>query len=239
MVPSCADTKETGGSMRVLIVEDEKKVASALRRGLEAEAFTVDVSLDGTEGLWMATEHKYDVIVLDIMLPGLNGYKICERLRADGDWTPILMLTAKDGEYDQAEALDTGADDYLTKPFSFVVLLARLRALLRRSGRSETVVYRAGDLQIDPVSRRCHRGDVQVALTTREFAVLEFLMRRAGEVVSKAEILDNVWDFAFEGDPNIVEVYIRHLRKKLDDPFGRQLIQTVRGAGYRLDPDGG
>ncbi len=225
--------------MRVLIVEDEKKVAAALRRGLEAEAFTVDVALDGTEGLWMATEHRYDVIVLDIMLPGLNGFKICENLRASGDWTPILMLTAKDGEYDQAEALDTGADDYLTKPFSFVVLLARLRALLRRSGRSETVVYRAGDLTIDPATRRCVRGDTEVELTTREFAVLEFLMRRAGDVVSKSEILDNVWDFAFEGDPNIVEVYIRHLRKKLDDPFDRQLIQMIRGSGYRLDPDGG
>ena len=225
--------------MRVLIVEDEKKIAAAVRRGLEAEAFTVDVALDGTEGLWMATEHRYDVIVLDIMLPGLNGYKVCGKLRAAGDWTPILMLTAKDGEYDQAEALDTGADDYLTKPFSFVVLLARLRALMRRSGRSETVVYQAGDLRIDPVTRRCVRDDTQVELTTREFAVLEFLMRRAGEVVSKSEILDNVWDFAFEGDPNIVEVYIRHLRKKLDDPFERQLIQTIRGSGYRLDPEGG
>jgi DNA-binding response OmpR family regulator len=149
------------------------------------------------------------------------------------------MLTAKDGEYDQAEALDTGADDYLTKPFSFVVLLARLRALLRRSGRSEPVVYTAGDLKVDPVTHRCARGDVDVVLTAREFAVLEFLMRRAGEVVAKSEILDNVWDFAFEGDPNIVEVYVRHLRRKLDDPFDRQLIQTIRGAGYRLDPAGG
>ena len=236
----CTVTKENGPLIvRVLIVEDEKKVASAVRRGLEAEGFAVDVALTGTDGLWMATENSYDVIVLDIMLPGMNGFKVCENLREAGDWTPILMLTAKDGEYDQAEALDTGADDYLTKPFSFVVLLARLRALLRRTGRSEPVVYTAGDLKVDPIKHRCSRGDVEVTLTAREFAVLEFLMRRAGEVIAKAEILDNVWDFAFEGDPNIVEVYIRHLRRKLDEPFDRQLIQTIRGAGYRLDPAGG
>jgi two-component system OmpR family response regulator len=225
--------------VRVLIVEDEKKVAGAVRRGLEAEGFAVDVALTGTDGLWMATEHPYDVIVLDIMLPGINGYRVCEQLRDAGNWTPILMLTAKDGEYDHAEALDTGADDFLTKPFSFVVLLARLRALLRRTGRARPVVYTAGDLTVDPVTHRCRRGDVEVPLTAREFAVLEFLLRRAGEVVSKGEILDNVWDFAFEGDPNIVEVYIRHLRRKLDEPFGRQLIGTIRGAGYRLDPAGG
>jgi two-component system OmpR family response regulator len=227
------------GLVRVLIVEDEKKVAGAVRRGLEAEGFAVDVALTGTDGLWMATEHPYDVIVLDIMLPGINGYRVCEQLRDGGNWTPILMLTAKDGEYDHAEALDTGADDYLTKPFSFVVLLARLRALLRRTGRARPVVYTAGDLAVDPVTHRCRRGDVEVPLTAREFAVLEFLLRRAGEVVSKGEILDNVWDFAFEGDPNIVEVYIRHLRRKLDEPFGKQLIETIRGAGYRLDPEGG
>jgi DNA-binding response OmpR family regulator len=169
----------------------------------------------------------------------MNGYEVCGKLREAGNWTPILMLTAKSGEYDQAEALDTGADDYLTKPFSFVVLLARLRALLRRSGRSEPVAYAAGDLTLDPITHRCARGEVQVALTGREFSVLEFLMRRAGEVVTKAEILDNVWDFAFEGDPNIVEVYIRHLRKKLDEPFDRHLIETIRGVGYRLDRKGG
>lgn len=225
--------------MRVLVVEDEKKVAAAVRRGLEAEGFAVDVALTGTDGLWMATENPYDAIVLDIMLPGMNGFQICERIRDAGIWTPILMLTAKDGEYDQAEALDTGADDYLTKPFSFVVLLARLRALMRRSGRSERVVHQAGDLSLDPATHRCTRGDVDVTLTAREFAVLEFLIRRRGEVVSKAEILDNVWDFAFDGDPNIVEVYVRHLRTKIDEPFGRQAIHTIRGAGYRLDPNGG
>jgi two-component system OmpR family response regulator len=225
--------------MRVLIVEDETKVAASVRRGLEAEGFAVDVALTGTDGHWMASENSYDVIVLDILLPGMNGYEVCRKLREAGNWTPILMLTAKSGEYDQAEALDTGADDYLTKPFSFVVLLARIRALLRRSGRSEPVVYVAGDVRLDPITHRCTRGDAEVALTAREFSVLEFLMRRTGEVVTKGEILDNVWDFAFEGDPNIVEVYVRHLRRKLDDPFGRHLIETIRGAGYRLDPTGG
>jgi len=225
--------------VRVLVVEDEKKVAAAVRRGLEAEGFAVDVALTGTDGLWMATESAYDVIVLDIMLPGMNGFDVCAQVRDAGIWTPILMLTAKDGEYDQAEALDTGADDYLTKPFSFVVLLARIRALLRRSGRSERVIHQAGDLSLDPATHRCTRDGVDVQLTAREFAVLEFLIRRRGEVVSKAEILDNVWDFAFDGDPNIVEVYIRHLRTKIDEPFGRQAIRTIRGAGYRLDSDGG
>jgi DNA-binding response OmpR family regulator len=225
--------------VRVLIVEDEVKVAAAVRRGLEAEAFAVDVALNGTDGLWMATENPYDVIVLDIMLPGMSGFAVCKNLREAGNWTPVLMLTAKDGEYDQAEALDTGADDYLTKPFSFVVLLARIRALLRRAGRSQPVVYAAGDLTVDPITHRCTRAGIEVVLTAREFAVLEYLVRRAGEVVTKTEILDNVWDFAFEGDPNIVEVYICHLRRKLDEPFGRRLIHTIRGAGYRLDPSGG
>jgi two-component system OmpR family response regulator len=228
-----------GWTMRVLIVEDETKVAAAVRRGLEAEGFAVDVARTGIDGHWMATENAYDVIVLDILLPGMSGFEVCRKLREGGDWTPILMLTAKSGEYDQAEALDTGADDYLTKPFSFVVLLARIRALLRRTGRSEPVVYVAGDVRLDPITHRCTRGETEVVLTAREFSVLEFLMRRAGEVVTKAEILDNVWDFAFEGDPNIVEVYVRHLRKKLDDPFGRHLIETIRGAGYRLDRNGG
>jgi len=225
--------------MRVLLVEDEAALAAMVRDALIGEGFAVDVAANGPDGLWAATEHPYDVIVLDIMLPGLNGYRVCEQLRDRGNWTPILMLTAKDGEYDHAEALDTGADDFLTKPFSFVVLLARLRALLRRTGRARPVTYTVGDLTVDPVTHRCRRGDTDVPLTAREFAVLEFLVRRAGEVVSKGEILDNVWDFAFEGDPNIVEVYIRHLRRKLDEPFGKQLIETIRGAGYRLDPEGG
>ena len=225
--------------MRVLVVEDEQGVAAAVQRGLEAEGFAVDVASTGTDGLWMATEHGYDAIVLDIMLGGLNGYKVCETLRNAGNWTPILMLTAKDGEYDQAEALDTGADDYLTKPFSFVVLLARLRALLRRTGRTAPVTYEAGDLRVDPVAHRVSRGGMDLGLTATEFAILELLMRRAGEAIPKLEILDNVWDFAFEGDPNIVEVYIRRLRKKIDEPFDRHAIETVRRGGYRLDPAGG
>lgn len=225
--------------MRILIVEDEKQIALAVKRGLEAEGFAVDVALNGTDGLWMATENPYDAIVLDILLPGLNGYQVCRRLREAGKWTPILMLTAKGGEYDEAEALDTGADDYLTKPFSYVVLIARLRSLLRRAGRSVPIVCEVGDLRIDPAAHRCWRGSTEINLTAREFAVLEFLMRRAGEVVDKLEILANVWDFDFDGDPNIVEVYIRRLRQKIDEPFARKSITTIRGAGYRLGIDSG
>jgi len=225
--------------VRVLVVEDEKRVAAAVRRGLEAEGFAVDVALTGTDGDWMAQENSYDAIILDIMLPGMNGYKLCAGLRDRGDWTPVLMLTAKDGELDEAEALDTGADDYLTKPFSYVVLVARLRALLRRTGGAPQMVYEAGDLRVDPAAHQCWRGDAEITLTAREFSVLEFLIRRRGEVVPKSEILANVWDFAFEGDPNIVEVYVRHLRKKIDEPFERASIQTIRGAGYRLAADGG
>lgn len=225
--------------MRVLVVEDEKRLAAAIRRGLEAEGFAVDIALTGTDGDWYAAQNKYDVIVLDIMLPGMNGFKLCGALRERGDWTPVLMLTAKDGELDEAEALDTGADDYLTKPFSYVVLVARIRALIRRGGNSQQLIYEAGDLKLDPTTHECWRGDTSVTLTAREFSVLEFLIRRKGEVVPKAEILANVWDFAFEGDPNIVEVYVRHLRKKIDEPFEKSSIQTLRGAGYRLAADGG
>ena len=225
--------------MRVLVVEDEKRLAAGLRKGLEAEGFAVDVALDGADGLWMAREHAYDAIVLDIMLPGINGYKICATLRQDGVWTPILMLTAKGGEWDEVEALDTGADDYLTKPFAYAVLVARLRALLRRGARERPVVLEAGDLRLDPAARRAWRGEVEVELTPRELALVEFLLHRRGEVVSKREILEHVWDYDFEGDSNIVEVYVWHLRGKLDRPFGRDAIQTVRGAGYRLAADGG
>jgi DNA-binding response OmpR family regulator len=225
--------------VRVLVVEDEKRLAAGLRAGLEAEGFAVDVALDGTDGLWMAEEHPYDAIVLDIMLPGLSGYRVCETLREKGIWSPILMLTAKDGEWDEVEALDTGADDYLTKPFSYAVLVARLHALMRRGQRERPTVLSAGDLAVDPRARRAWRGEAELALTTRELSLLEFLIRRRGDVVSKREILDNVWDYAFDGDPNIVEVYVRHLRNKLDRPFGRAGIETVRGAGYRLAVDGG
>jgi two-component system, OmpR family, response regulator len=225
--------------MRVLVVEDERRLAAGLRKGLEAEGFAVDVALDGADGLWMAREHAYDAVVLDIMLPGMNGYKVCATLRQDGVWTPILMLTAKDGEWDEVEALDTGADDYLTKPFAYAVLVARLRALLRRGARERPVVLEAGDIRLDPAARRAWRGGVEVELTPRELALLEFLLHRRGEVVSKREILEHVWDYDFEGDSNIVEVYVWHLRNKLDRPFGRDTIQTIRGAGYRLAADGG
>ncbi|MFF5936732.1 response regulator transcription factor [Streptomyces sp. NPDC012508] len=216
---------------RLLIVEDERRLALSLAKGLTAEGYAVDVVHDGLEGLRRAGGSTYDLIVLDVMLPGMNGYRVCSALRAAGDEVPILMLTAKDGEYDEAEGLDTGADDYLTKPFSYVVLVARIRALLRRRGSGPSPVLELGELRVDTAARRVHRGDDEVALTAKEFAVLEQLALRSGEVVSKAEILEHVWDFAYEGDPNIVEVYVSTLRRKL----GASLIRTVRGAGYRLE----
>lgn len=217
--------------MRLLIVEDEKRLAVSLARGLRAEGFAVDVVHDGLEGLHLAGEGAYDLIVLDIMLPGMNGYRVCAALRAAGNDVPILMLTAKDGEYDEAEGLDTGADDYLTKPFSYVVLVARVKALLRRRGSAgASPVLRIGTLTVDTATRRVHREDTEVTLTAKEFAVLEQLAIRAGQIVGKPEILEHVWDFAYDGDPNIIEVYISALRRKL----GATTIQTVRGAGYRL-----
>jgi two-component system, OmpR family, response regulator len=220
--------------MRILVVEDEKRLASSLRTGFEAEGFAVDTAYDGPEGLWYAREHAYDAILLDIMLPGLNGYKVCETLRAEQNWTPILMLTAKDGDWDQVEALDTGADDYVTKPFSFQVLLARVRSLLRRGRPERPALLTVGDLVLDPASHVVTRAGTELGLTSRELSLLEFLMRRSGQVVTKADILGHVWDFAFEGDPNIVEVYVSRLRRKVDRPFGRADIETLRGSGYRL-----
>lgn len=225
--------------MRILAVEDQRRVAAAVKRGLEAEGFAVDIAADGEEGLWLARENPYDAIILDILLPKMNGYKVCATLRDEGNWTPILMLTAKSGEWDEAEALDTGADDFLAKPFSYVVLVAHIRALLRRGARARPAILTAGDLSLDPAAHVCRRGDRQIALSAREFALLEFLLRRAGQVVSKSEILDHVWDFDFDGDDNIVEVYVRYLRRKIDIPFGRQALETIRGAGYRLTADGG
>jgi two-component system, OmpR family, response regulator len=225
--------------MRVLVVDDEQRLARSLKIGLEAEGFAVDAVHDGVDGLWMAREHDYDAILLDLMLPGLNGYKVCETLRREGNWTPVLMLTAKDGEWDQVEGLDTGADDYLTKPFSFPVLVARLRAVVRRGARERPTQLEAGDLRLDPAARRAWRGEAELDLTVRELSLLEHLLRHRGDVVSKRQILDSVWDVDFEGDPNIVEVYVRHLRNKIDRPFGRESIRTVRGAGYRLASDGG
>ncbi|WP_406467683.1 response regulator transcription factor [Streptomyces sp. NBC_01594] len=218
--------------MRLLIVEDEKRLATSLARGLTAEGFAVDVVHDGLEGLHRAAEGAFDLVVLDIMLPGMNGYRVCAALRAAGHEVPILMLTAKDGEYDEAEGLDTGADDYLTKPFSYVVLVARIRALLRRrGGGSASPVLTVGALRMDTAARRVHLGEDEVTLTAKEFAVLEQLALRAGQVVSKADILEHVWDYAYDGDPNIVEVYVSALRRKLS----AAAIRTVRGAGYRLE----
>ncbi|MGW1225496.1 response regulator transcription factor [Streptomyces sp. NPDC001515] len=217
--------------MRLLIVEDEKRLANSLARGLTAEGFAVDVVHDGPEGLRRAGEGGYDLVVLDIMLPGMNGYRVCAELRAAGHEVPILMLTAKDGEYDEAEGLDTGADDYLTKPFSYVVLVARIRALLRRRAGSASPVVVAGALRMDTAARRVLLEGEEIALTAKEFAVLEHLVLRAGQVVGKAEILEHVWDFAYDGDPNIVEVYVSALRRKL----GAGTIRTVRGAGYVLE----
>ncbi|MGP4112697.1 response regulator [Streptomyces sp. 4N509B] len=226
--------------MRILLVEDESRIAETVRRGLATEHIEVDVESDGVDGLWAATERDYyDVVVLDIMLPGLSGYEIVKRMRHRGVWTPVLMLTAKNGEYDEADAFDLGADDYLTKPFSFVVLVARLRALTRRGSAARPTVLAAGDLTLDPARHRVARGGVEVELTAREYGLLEFLMRRKGTVLAKTDILAGVWDAHYDGSENVVEVYIRYLRKKIDEPFGRQAIRTVRGAGYLLDPEGG
>ncbi|TDD53855.1 response regulator transcription factor [Kribbella antibiotica] len=216
--------------MRLLIVEDERRLADALARGLTLEGFAVDVRYDGTEGLHMATTSQYDLILLDVNLPGVNGYKFVAALRGAANDVPVLMLTAKDGVYDEAEGLDAGADDYLTKPFSYVVLRARIRALLRRHGRSTSPVLRVGELTVDRGARRVTRSGAAIVLTTKEFSVLEQLAIRPGDVVSKTDILTHVWDLAYEGDPNIIEVYISTLRRKL----GAATIETVRGAGYRL-----
>jgi DNA-binding response OmpR family regulator len=225
--------------VRVLVVEDEVRLAAGLRAGLEAEGFAVDVAHDGPEGVWRARESAYDAIVLDLMLPGMSGFRVCSTLRAEGVWSPILVLTAKDGEWDEVEALDTGADDFLTKPFSHHVLVARLRALMRRDPRERPVALEAGDLRLDVAERRVWRGEDEIELTAREMAVLEYLMRRRGEAVSKRDLLDHVWDDEFVGDPNIVEVYVRRLRNKIDRPYGREAIETLRGSGYRLEAGGG
>lgn len=221
----------------MLVVEDERRLAESLQWGLEADGYAVDLAYDGLEGLELAQLHPYQVIVLDIMLPKLNGYRVCAALRERGVRTPILMLTAKNGEYDEAEALDTGADDFLSKPFSYVVLTARLRALTRRGAAGAAGLLTFGDLVLDPGKRTCRRAGQPVTLTTKEFAVLECLLRHNGQVAAKPEILAQVWDLAYQGDPNIVEVYVSALRRKLDTPFGRRTIATVRGIGYRLVAD--
>ncbi|MFG2561733.1 winged helix-turn-helix domain-containing protein [Streptomyces sp. NPDC048496] len=220
--------------MRMLIIEDEQALAEAIADGLAAEGFVADVAHDGADGLWRALHEPYDVIGLDIMLPSMSGYEVLKRLRAARVWTPVLMLTAKDGEYDEADALDLGADDYLRKPFSYVVLVARLRALLRRGAPARPAVLTAGDLTLDPARHRCRRGYRDIDLTAREFTLLEYLLRHPDEVISKTDILSHVWDEHFDGDTNIVEVYVGYLRRKIDAPFDRRTIETVRGAGYRL-----
>jgi two-component system, OmpR family, response regulator len=220
--------------VRVLVIEDEVRQAASVKRGLEAEGFAVDVAGTGTDGLWLATEQPYDVIILDVMLPGLNGYKVCAALRAKEIWTPVLMLTAKDGELDEAEALDTGADDFLAKPFSFIVLVAHVRALLRRGGTARPAVLRVGTVELDLSKRLCTLDGSPVELTPREFSILEYLMRRRGDVVPKTEILEHVWDFAYEGGDNVVEVHVSALRRKL----GTSAIETVRGGGYRMETRG-
>jgi DNA-binding response OmpR family regulator len=225
--------------VRVLVVEDEVRLAEALQVGLQAEGFTADVAHDGEQGLHLAVERSYDAVVLDVMLPKLSGYRVCQRLRAAGNWVPVLMLSAKDGEYDQAEGLDVGADDYMVKPFSYVVLVARLRALIRRGAPARPAVLLAGDLRLDPAGHEVRRGAQPIDLTPREFALLEYLMRRHDEVVAKQGILEHVWDAHYDGDPNVVEVYVGYLRRKIDLPFGRRCLRTVRGAGYRLAGDGG
>jgi len=218
--------------VRLLVIEDEVRLAAALKRGLSAEGFAVDLAHDGHSGLELARFGDYDAVVLDVMLPQMSGYTVVKTLRSERNWVPVLMLSAKDGEHDQADGLDYGADDYLTKPFSYVVLLARLRAMLRRGVTARPAVLEAADIRLDPSSREVHVGDEPVNLTPREFTVLEYFMRNPGRVVSKFELLDHVWDAAEETDPNTVEVYVGYLRRKL----GRGALLTVRGVGYRLAP---
>ncbi|GAC01653.1 putative two-component response regulator [Gordonia namibiensis NBRC 108229] len=220
--------------VHALVVDDDIRAAETVRRMLVSDGWAVTMAFDGPEGLWRATEGSYDVIVLDIMMPGMNGYRVLQSLREREIWTPVMMLSAKDGEYDQAEALDCGADDYLVKPFSVVVLKARLRALVRRGAPERPVTLCVGDLSLDPAEHLVRRGDTPIPLTPREYAVLECLIRHAGTVVSKADILHSVWDENYEGDPNIIEVYVAYLRKRIDQPFGVHSIKTVRGVGYRI-----
>jgi two-component system OmpR family response regulator len=220
--------------MRVLVVEDEVKMAGLLRRALEEEGYAVDVAVNGADGVWFGTENEYDAIVLDLMLPDVDGFDVCRKLREAGRWSPVLMLTARDAVADRVAGLDAGADDYLTKPFSIAELLARLRALIRRGAVERPAVLRAGDLTLDPTTRSVRRGGTEIDLTAKEFALLEYLMRHSDEVLSRSRLIEHVWDFAYEGDSNVVDVYVRYLRNKIDRPFRRDSIETVRGAGYRF-----
>ena len=218
----------------MLVVEDELRMASLIRRGLIQEGFAADVAGSGEDALWMSQSHDYDAIVLDVMLPGIDGFETCRRLRTEGIWAPVLMLTARDAVEDRVAGLDTGADDYLVKPFAFAELLARLRALIRRGDNERPSLLEVGDLTLDPASREVRRGDEQIQLSAKEFALLETFMRRPGEVLSRLHLLEHAWDFAYENRSNVVDVYVRHLRRKIDEPFGRRSLETIRGAGYRL-----
>jgi two-component system, OmpR family, response regulator len=224
--------------VRVLVVEDELRMAGLIRRGLVREGLAADVAEKGEDALWMSGAHEYDVIVLDVMLPGIDGFETCRRLRKNGIWAPVLMLTARDSVEDRVAGLDTGADDYLVKPFAFAELLARLRALVRRGDSERPNVLEVGDLRLDPATREVRRGDQEIRLSAKEFALLETFMRRPGEVLSRLHLLEHAWDFAYENRSNVVDVYVRHLRRKIDKPFGRRSLETVRGAGYRLRRDG-
>ncbi len=225
--------------MRALIVEDELKMASLIRRGLLEEGYAADVAGSGEDAVWMAGATEYDAIILDVMLPGMDGFAVCRRLREEGVWSPVLMLTARDAVEDRIAGLDTGADDYLTKPFSFAELLARLRALTRRGAVERPSLLELGSLRLDPRSHQAWRGDSEIELSTKEFALLETLMRRPGQVVSRFDLLEHAWDYSYENRSNVIDVYIRYLREKIDRPFGLRSIETVRGAGYRLRRDGG
>jgi two-component system, OmpR family, response regulator len=225
--------------MRVLVVEDELKMASLLRRGLVEEGYAADVARTGNDALWMARATDYDAIVLDLMLPGVDGVEVCRRLRRAEVWSPVLMLTARDAVDDRVAGLDAGADDYLAKPFSFAELLARLRALVRRGAAERPAVLEVGDLRLDPATREVRRGETEIQLSAKEFALLETFMRRPGQVLSRLQLLEHAWDFAYESRSNVVDVYVRYLRDKVDRPFGRKSLETVRGAGYRLRADGG
>jgi len=225
--------------MRVLIVEDEVKMAGLIRRGLRDDGMAADVAVKGEDALWMAGATEYDAIVLDVMLPGMDGFEVCRKLREDGVWSPVLMLTARDAVRDRVQGLTTGADDYLSKPFSFAELVARLRALSRRGHIERPAVLTAGDLQLDPASKRVTRGDTDISLSSKEFALLETFMRRPGEVLDRFHLLEHAWDYEYENRSNVVDVYVRYLREKVDRPFGVKSLETVRGAGYRLRADGG
>jgi len=224
--------------MRVLVVEDDPRMASVLRRGLCEDGFAVDVARTGEEGVWLALDHGYDAVLLDVLLPGIDGFAVLERLRREGRWSPVLMLTARDAVEDRVQGLDGGADDYLTKPFAFPELLARLRALMRRGARERPAVLSVGDLRLDPATREVSRSGVAIDLTAKEFALLEYLLRHPGQVIPKSRLIEQVWDFAFDSDSNVVEVYIGYLRQKIDRPFGRRSLQTRRGSGYRVVDDG-